>query len=204
MTRRHIGRTAAALAGLLAVGGCSLPSDAEPEVIAAEDVPFGLLGEPSSAPEAEPGPGTTDATLYFITVDAEQRVTLQPVRRTLETTGDRAVITSLLAGRADNDPLAITNSIPAEVRLLDQPVREADDTRLVLNLSAELGIPVGDGQTQAAAQLTFTALDLPGVESVRLLIEGQPFNVGTVNDGRRDIVDAADFPVLAAALDDDD
>lgn len=183
-------RLLAAVAVLVA-GGCSLPTDRAPEAIGPEDVPFGLLGEGDDAPEAEPGPGTRTVSLYFVGPNE----TLREVTRVLETTGDRAVIASLLAGKTETDPEILASSIPSGVELLAVD-REGDDHEvLVLDLSAEISSIVNPGLQQAVAQLTFTGLELPGVAAVRFAIEGEPFLIGA-NDGRPDIIDAVDFPDL--------
>lgn len=193
-----------ATAALLGVVGCALPTDPAPQAIAPEDVPFDLLGESGGAPEAEPGPGTSTASLYFVeSVESDYR--LRAVARVIETTGERerAVIESLLAGRAAGDPVILTTSIPSGVRLLGI-AREGDDEQvLVLDLSAELNSIVNPGLQQAMAQLTFTGLDLPGVDAVRFALEGEPFAAGAA-DGRPDLIDETDFPNLVTVRPGDD
>jgi hypothetical protein len=192
-------RLLGAAAALMGAVGCSLPTDPAPQAIAPEDVPFGLLGESGGAPQAEPGPGTSTASLYFVeSVESDYR--LRAVTRVLETTGERerAVVESLLAGRADDDPVALTTSIPSGVRLLDIGREGDQDQVLVLDLSAELNSIVNPGLQQAVAQLTFTGLDLPDVTAVRFALEGEPFAAGAA-DGRPDLIDETDFPDLIIA-----
>ncbi len=192
-------RLLVAAAVVLSAVGCSLPTDPTPQAIAPEDVPFDLLGESGGAPEAEPGPGTSTASLYFVesveSVESDYR--LRAVTRVLETTGERerAVVENLLAGRADDDPAALTTSIPSGVRLLDIGREGDEDQVLVLNVSAELNSIGNPGLQQAVAQLTYTGLDLPGVTTVRFALDGEPFAAGAADD-RPDLIDETDFPDL--------
>lgn len=195
-------RLLVAAAAVLGAVGCSLPTDPAPQAIAPEDVPFDLLGERGGAPEAEPGPGTSTASLYFVEAVASvdsvvPNFRLRAVTRVLETTGERerAAIESLLAGRAESDPVTLTTSIPSGVRLLGIAREGDEDQVLVLDLSAELNSIVNPGLQQAVAQLTFTGLDLPGVTAVRFALDGEPFAAGAA-DGRPDLIDVTDFPNL--------
>jgi hypothetical protein len=160
--------------GLLAA--CGLPKDRSPREIAADKVPFGLLGPTTTAqgnPSLENG---TDVTLYF--VDGAQ---LRPVTRTAQRRDVRLVLDLLVRGLGEHDPLGITTAIPKDTKVIDT---HFEGTNLVITLSNEMLNVQSTEQRNAFAQLVYTAKDLgiPGVIFRVLDSNGNPQDVQPVTD----------------------
>jgi hypothetical protein len=161
-------------AGLLAA--CGLPKDRTPRAIAADKVPFGLLGPTTTAQGNADVEGGTDVTLYFI-----DGAKLRPVTRTAQRRDVRLVLDQLVKGLGDTDPLGITTAIPKDTRVIDT---QFDGTNLVVTLSNEMLNVQSTEQRNAFAQLVYTAKDL-GINGVVFRVldsNGNPQDVSPVTD----------------------
>lgn len=171
------------LAGL-ALGGCSLPDDREPRVIAAEDAPIDL--DPADAvPDTG---GSAEITLYF--VDPEGA--LVSVERSADDDTLVVAIATLLGGPDDSDESSaeLTTRIPQETELRAPPTVEDEVATIDLGCSSDatdletcglLGVG-GTDQLILFGQLTCTANAVPGVSGVRFQHLGQP-QQAQVDDG---------------------
>jgi hypothetical protein len=70
----------------------------------------------------------------------------------------------LLKGVADGDPDGLSSAIPQSTTIVSV---DRDGTTLVVTLSSAIISVTGPEQKNAFAQLTFTAMGLPGVSGVR-------------------------------------
>jgi hypothetical protein len=161
-------------AGLLAA--CGLPNDRSPRTIAADKVPFGLLGPTTTAQGNTNVEGGTDVTLYFI-----DGAKLRPVTRTAQRRDVHLVLDQLVKGLGDTDPLGITTAIPKDTKVIDT---QFDGTNLVVTLSNEMLNVQSTEQRNAFAQLVYTANDL-GINGVAFRVldsNGNPQDVSPVTD----------------------
>jgi spore germination protein GerM len=177
--RRRAGRAALAvglLVALAAVAGCGIPNDSKARPIDREALPSQLVSSPTTTTPTSPGSPDEQVTLYLVASagDAERLV---PVPTDIGSVADsselpRRAIEALIAqqpkanGGADDE----TNAIPPTVQVQGATVT---DGVLELDLS-DLGSVELTRQRLAAAQIVFTATALPGIDSVRFVIDGQP------------------------------
>ena len=170
--RRRAG-PAVALAVLLSVGGCGVPTGGPPTAVPASEVPFGLLSQ-SPAEPAPPAarPGVDEPEVYLVQGT------------------DRVVARSrpLPAGRVDQQLQQLLDDLaaaPADAEL-GQGLSTALAPGVELTLSSleggtatvEVGgagdVPIGRETRLAVAQLVLTATSVDGVTAVRLLVDGAP------------------------------
>lgn len=159
---------------LVALGGCGVPDDAEPRLVAADDAPLDLT--PSTAPVTGDGAEDTVA-VFFINQDTGR---LAAVARPVTDRTPQEAIEQLLAGLAPDDPPALVTRIPQGTVLLDSSL---DGATLTLDLGPEgeggiQGVQ-GEGQLQAFAQLVQTATGLSGVRDVRFRVGGDAIDAPT-------------------------
>lgn len=117
------------------------------------------------------------ARVYFLRYDAQRNVvTLAPSPRRISESAPLTeqvsqAVSQLLEGPSEDDHVrGCTSEIPAGTRLLG--VDLADKTAF-LNFSGK--IEAGGGSSSMLArvyQIVYTATDLPGIEAVRILIDG--------------------------------
>jgi len=155
----------AAFAAVLAVVGllaaCGLPKDGSPREIAADKIPFGLLGPSTTAPSNVQVEGGTIVHLYFI--DGSQ---LRSVSRSVARRDVKLVLEQLVKGLTDSDPLGIRTAIPKDTTVVDvQP----EGNNVVVTLSAQILAVASTEQRNAFAQLVYTTTDL-GVDGVRFRV----------------------------------
>lgn len=162
MNRR---RGAAALVSLAMTAGllvaCGLPKDGSPREIAADKVPFGLLGPSTTAPSNDIVQGGTLVKLFFI--DGPH---VRPVTRTVERRDVQLVLEQLVKGITDSDPLGIRTAIPKDTKVVGTQVQ---DNLLTVTLSAEILSVASTEQRNAFAQLVYTATDL-GISGVQFRV----------------------------------
>jgi hypothetical protein len=160
--------------GLLAA--CGLPKDRSPREIAADKVPFGLLGPTTTAQGNPSVQGGTDVTLYFV-----DGAMLRPVTRNAQRRDVHLVLDQLVQGLGGHDPLGITTAIPKDTKVLDT---HFEGSNLVVTLSNEMLNVQSTEQRNAFAQLVYTAKDLgiPGVIFRVLDSSGNPQDVQPVTD----------------------
>jgi hypothetical protein len=144
----------------IVLGACGLPADSAPRVIAADKVPFGLLGPSTTNPGNEVG--GEDVKLYF--VNGER---LRAVTRQVTDTSPQMVLDALVRGPADTDPSTLKGAIPPETKVLHAD--QLGDTLTVV-LTKDILSVTGPLQKTAFAQLVYTATGLPGVNQVRFRV----------------------------------
>lgn len=144
----------------IVLGACGLPADSAPRVIAADKVPFGLLGPSTTNPGNEVG--GQDVKLYF--VNGER---LRAVTRQVADTSPQMVLDALVRGPADADPSTLKGAIPPETKVLHADLQ--GDTLTVV-LTKDILSVTGPLQKTAFAQLVYTATGLPGVNQVRFRV----------------------------------
>jgi spore germination protein GerM len=169
------GLTAVVVALLAALGACGVAENDEPHVIAADEVPPGLLEASPSTSTSVASPTVQAVTVYYVIQQGEV-VRLQGVTREVER-ADRARdrLAALLAPpTAEEARVGITSSIPPDTELLETQLNAAGD-ELTIDLSRSLFDIQGQGLRNAFAQLVWTATELPGVERVRFRADGEEF-----------------------------
>lgn len=190
---KHL-RLLLALWVLAIVAACGLPEDPAPRIIAAGDAPL-ALGDATTPTSTDEGPGATSVQLWFVDPTGDATV-LRPLDRALRDTTPAGVFRTLLDGILADDPFGVTTAIPIDTQLLGAGV---DGTTAVINLgpAGNAGIFAigGDEQKTAFGQLVFTALELPGVDSVRFEHDGEPFDAPSDNGTKSPVTDA-DYPSL--------
>ena len=175
---------AAALALALAAAGCGGSEETTSSTTTEADEPAPAPAETTTA-EEPPEDGDEDTVDLYYTAGEQFR----KVERTLPGGGSQLerVTEELLRGPrpgdADDADIALRSQIPDGVRLED--VSEGDGGTVTVELSDEFDDGLGaaaatrsaDQDAELAArlgQLTYTLTQLDGVESVRVLVDGQP------------------------------
>ena len=184
MGPRRWWKAVAALAGLLALTGCGVRTDAAPRPI---DDPESVLQSPSQGADA------AGADRIFLVGPGENHL-LRSVRR--EATTFESVIQVLLQGPNDRELAAQwSTSIPTGTTL--NRSRPSGST-LYLDFSPELISISPILQPQAIAQIVYTASELPGIQSVQITIDGvaQPMPIGN-GTSTLDSLQVFDFPDFA-------
>jgi spore germination protein GerM len=210
MSRPRPRRTAAggitAVAILLAVAGCGVPQDREPQALT-QRVPAQLLGTVTSTTIV--GDDAQEETLYLVQA-AESTGTsegLRPVTAAVPavaTPGERprAVLERLLDEPTPTaQAMGAGTAIPENMQILDV---SAPDAEGVVTVNQDgLNAIEGLRAKLAAAQIVFTLTQLDGVDRVRFKDNGEDIEIST--DGgstaQGQPVSRADYPDLQAALD---
>jgi spore germination protein GerM len=171
--------------GALAIGvvtasltGCGIPTDAKARPIDREALPSQLVSVPTTAAPPAPSPLSQTVNLYLVGMapnGGEELVRMSAEIANVVDPNDlpRQVIEQLIAQQPTDgtgNSGSLTNAIPTTVRVLNASV---DGDVLDLDLS-DLGTVELTRQRLAAAQIVFTATDLPGINKVRFSINGQP------------------------------
>ncbi len=188
--RRHAARratTAVVLAVLVALvglgaAGCAIPEDSKPQAVEKVSLPPQLVDPPSTT-TPQPASETETRSVYLVKAATSPDGTdsLQPVRTQVRvpTNPDdapRAVIDQLLRlPTAEQKSLGLRTDIPSTVRVRSVS-RDAASGVLTVDLSG-LGQVEGPKQRLAAAQIVFTATELPGISAVRFEIDGAPATI---------------------------
>jgi spore germination protein GerM len=151
------------------LAGCAIPRDDEPRQIPGEQQ--ALLAEAGS-----PGQIDTEALgprVYFLRDGGEAGSTeAVPVSRSVSSTAD-AVMRSLFAGLTEEESDAgLRTSIPSGTELIS--ARQIAARTLQVDVTEQIFEAGGEAQIEAVAQIVSTAGGLPGVDRVRLLVEGEP------------------------------
>jgi hypothetical protein len=178
VSRRPARALVAALGAVAALGSCGLPDDRVPRIIAADETPLDLSEAPGSPGTTAPE-GDDEVRLFFVREQA-----LTPTTRSADDDDLETAITLLLAGPTE-DERTLSSSIPSETELNAASV---DGGTAVLDLGCVGDVPADQcgvlavgavDQLTIFAQLTCTAMDVPGIEGVRFLQEGQPQDAPT-------------------------
>ena len=177
---RRIAVAVVALAAIVGAAGCGVPADRNARALSAGGVPFGLLAP--TTPTTIESPGIDDSSL--VTVDIEL---LGPSGGRLVQAGRKvatpvqlvSVLEQLLSGPSVGELAAgYQTLISTQTRLLGAQVDPSTGVASV-DVSREFLEVSGPEQIFALAQIVYTATNVPGVQSVRFLIEGDPKEVPT-------------------------
>jgi len=183
-----------ALAALVGLSACGIPSDPQANQVESHNVPFHLLSPtiPTSTTTTTPAAAFVTESIYLLNPSglAVARLRNVAVPATLS-----ATIDALLAGPTTSEVVAgITTAIPLGVRVLS--VTQAASTATI-NLNATFGLVSSSAETQAIGQLVLTATNQPGVSAVSFEINGNPIAVPTASGAASNApVTAADFRAL--------
>jgi spore germination protein GerM len=177
------------LAGLL-FAGCGISTDDNPRNIPAVDQEqLGVAADRSA------GAATGTARVYLLAPEAAgQSQVLQAVARDVDETATE-LLTALFAGpNADEMESQFRTALPAGIQLLSASRRGAV---LRVDISKDLLQLSGQVLMAAVAQIVFTASELDGVQSVKILIEGadQQWPAGN-GELQSDPLTVYDFPGL--------
>lgn len=159
-----------ALAGLAVTAACGVPQDPAPRILDAGDLPEELAVPSTTTTSTQPQEPRQTLYLYF----SDGEVLGQPVQRELATpAGPIAALEALVAGPTEQEATdGLASVIPAETVILG-----SDLTNGVLSVNlAEGALEQIEGELQrlAIAQLVYTATELPGIDWLWILIEGEP------------------------------
>jgi hypothetical protein len=168
--RRRRWLAALVVLALAALAGCGVSTDGSPRAIADDDVPFGLLAQPSTTTTVP----DTNATVRTVTVYLlDEKGALRPVDRVVElpVTAFRVATALLLPPTAEETRAGLSTALTAdtELRGLDGPIGGL----LTVDLSSSLLNVTGRRQIQALAQVVFTMTDVPNVQRVLFEFDGR-------------------------------
>ena len=198
MTARRRWIAVAALAALAA--GCGLSPDDEPNAIAPENLPPGLIDpNPGTSTTLADSPGTSTVPVYFLVRVGDETRLVEVEREVADDRSPAARVGALLTQpTAEETDDGITTAIPADLILVDEPALDEEEHILTVNLSRELNLLEGAELTRAVAQIVYTATELGDVQRVRFLVDGEPIPVPD-DEGieKRDAVGKADYRSLA-------
>lgn len=198
--RRRVRGTLAALAAAVALGGCGIPTDAQPRALARSGIPFGLLQDGNVAstttvPNRLP-PNEVLVHVYLIGptghLVARDRVIPLPLGPGLD-----AVLDALFSGpdTVDRDD-GLQTSIPPQTKVISTTITGGIAT---IDLDSTMNQLVGPAQIQAVAQVVYTATDTnpPGVSGVAFEFNGQPALVPVALGSQMPFVGRAQYLPLA-------
>lgn len=159
-------RSVAALALTIVVAaGCTIGPDALPRDVSAEDRTLLVTGG------AEPAETAGDARIYLVApAESGQQRQLRSAPRDV-VANPEALLGVLFNGPNQSELDArLVSAIPADTVL--RSTRTVGET-LFVDVSPELLELTGDALTLAVAQIVFTASEIPGIQTVRLRVEGE-------------------------------
>ncbi len=153
----------------LALAGCGVPMDDGPRAIPTTDQQASDEGQPEAPAQAG---GASSPKVFFLTAQGPQGgERLQGVSRDVGRTRRRCWRRSSRASPSDEQDRRLQTFIPPGTTLLDADLR--GDGTLVVDVGDAFFDAKGESQIKAVAQVVYTATDLPEVERVRLLVDGQ-------------------------------
>jgi hypothetical protein len=153
----------------LALAGCGIPIDRTPQQLSDADI--GPLGNPAaSATSSQDG-----QRVYFLTSSGPgDSFRLQAVSRDVPADALQ-VLSELFKGVTDAEkapPLRLSSQIPVGTKL--QSVELRADATVVVSVDDTIFRGAQNNLFAAIAQIVYTATSVPGIERVRLLVNGQP------------------------------
>jgi spore germination protein GerM len=156
-----------AIGGLAVVGllaGCAIQSDASPR-----DIPVADRALAADVP-AEGGEAAGSTRVFLVRESDDGTARLRSVLRSVEST-PTAVMQELLKGpNAQEDERGITTALPRGLVL--NPGARSGAGVMTVDLSAQLLDEPAPQLLLAIAQIVFTATELPGVQEVRIRVDG--------------------------------
>lgn len=189
-SRRAAARVPVLLVGVLllvaaVVGGCATGGQREPDTVAPS------TGTPSASART-PEPGSALVTVYFL---RDQRL-VEAQRRGPRTA--QAALDLLTAGPTPEEVTTGIDSAVAPQSIVLDP-RTPDAGTAVVTVGAEFTALTGRRQLLAAGQVVWTVTAAPGVDRVRLLLDGRPLATPTDRGLTRSAVGRSDFGSMSPA-----
>jgi len=180
------------------MAGCSLPTDDEAAVIAAEDLPDVLREDFEIVSDApEPGPQTVTVEIYLIDAAGERNIVVPREREVIPQAGFQDRI-ELLFGqeiRTEEEQEFFANAL-REFTLLEAFINENDVAVIDMVALDEDGAPIdveADLLRNAAAQLVYTATSFPDVLAVRIRINGETETLPTSEGDTDEVLRVSDY-----------
>jgi hypothetical protein len=171
---RRVVRLIATAWAITLLAACSISPDSAPR-----DIPVLQQDELLASSDRAAGAATGTARIFLLSPEAGgQGTTIVAVPRDVDET-PVALLGALLAGPNDDELDAqYRTAIPTDVEVRSAQVRGGT---LIVDMSPGLLQLAGDGLIDAIAQIVFTASELSGVRSVKILIDGadQQWPTGT-------------------------
>ncbi len=166
--RRGPVSTAAWLGILGLIAGCGLQADNSPRDIR----PVEQTSTRDATSTTRPRAGLSAKIFLLSAGAAGQPITLVAVRRDVDAT-PKARVEALLAGlTTDEQQQRLQTALAPGTELIDAEVRPSG--LALIDLSSEFVAVSDEILVDAVAQLVFTVCELPGVDRVQILIQGQP------------------------------
>lgn len=164
----RVGRTVvAAVLAALTLAACGIPRDQSPQVLSDADI--GPLSNTAAVDAASAAGG--QRIYFFTSAGATESLRLQAVNRSVPANVGN-VLSELFKGVSDAEKAQrLSSQIPVGTRLLGvSTVREG-----TVEVNVDQTINRAQNNLYAAvAQIVYTATSVPGVERVRLLVDGAP------------------------------
>lgn len=166
--RRPLTAFVALIGALVALVGCTIGPEAAPRDVPAEDRTPLVIGGSEAAATAG------DARIYLVApAEPGQQRQLRSAPRDVAP-GPDALLGVLFGGPNQSELDArLVSAIPNDSVLLS--TRTVGET-LFVDVSDELLELTGEALTLAVAQIVFTAAEIPGIQTVRLRVEGEDQN----------------------------
>jgi spore germination protein GerM len=164
--RRLVGVIAGAVA-LVVLASCGVPTDAGPRDI--DQGPAEVPQQDVAAANTETGP----RVYFLITPEGQQNDKLSAVTRAVAA-DPAAVLDQLFKGVSTEEATRLRTAIPNDTRLVSPPQLRSDGT-LTVNVSDAFFKSTGDLQIKAVAQIVFSTSGLPGVDRVKIEVDGQSY-----------------------------
>ena len=193
MRRAH--RGLAAVAGVLLLGSCSVPTNDAPVELSGSMVPDTTTSTSTSSPETD----TRDVFVYVLE-QGDPGTVLRRIERTVEAgTGLQGILNNLFTQRPNPEvelEQELTSAIPESAALLSASVDPSDPTLLVVDVRGLFGNEGVQGATlrNALAQIVWTATE--GDPNLRVLFrqDGEPRPALVDNlESTEDAVDRDDY-----------
>lgn len=163
MMSRSLRRMTVVVVALTVGTGCGVQPDAAPRDVPVDDRSL----TPASDVAASDASG--ESRIYLVAPgDVRQ---LRSVPR--DTGNQVELLGSLIAGPSEAESAAqLTTAVPADLQIIAaRPVGSV----LYVDVSPELTELTGDGLTLAVAQIVLTGVDISGIETVQLTVNGERF-----------------------------
>ncbi|HEX7135166.1 MAG TPA: GerMN domain-containing protein [Iamia sp.] len=169
------------LGGSTGLAACGIPTDGEPRPLADETTTTTtLVGEADAV-----------ATVYLVGTSNQLEPAIRPLKGA---SSPQTVLDALLVPPSEDEAEeGLTSYIPDGTTALGV---EVDDGLAIADMSAEWEGLADPTATTAYAQVVLTLTDLPDVERVQFLIEGQEIAAPTAARGQQAIVTADDYALL--------
>lgn len=199
MRSRWVPAAAVVLVGALS-GGCGVGTEDEPRALAGDDVPFRLLQLPTTTlapPTTTTVAGAARRTAVVSIFFVQQGRLVATIREVPAPARLADVLELLVAGPTEEEARnGLLSAISPATELLDVTI---EDGVARVNLSSAFIESQVRDQTEAVAQIVFTAAGLPGVSGITLALAGRAVEVPAA-DGtlRRDTLTPADYATLTS------